>query len=74
MRKCSDLVHNLIASLYGQNSNQIKRLWLVVVYLNEILNSPAKIERKQLIALRKSIAYLECYLKENSSQEQIILK
>jgi hypothetical protein len=26
MRKCSDLVHNLIASLYGQNSNQIKRL------------------------------------------------
>ena len=42
--------------------------------LNEILNTSANFERQQLDSLRKSINHLDCYLKENSSQERISLK
>jgi hypothetical protein len=72
-RKFSELVENLIIS-DSQKPSQLKRLRLAVGNLKEILNTSANFERQQLDSLRKSINYLDCYLKENSSQERISLK
>ncbi len=72
-RKFSDLIDNLIISDF-QKPSQIKWLRLAVGNLNEILNTSANFERQQYDSLRKSINYLDCYFKENPSQERISLK
>jgi hypothetical protein len=72
-RKFSELVDDLISS-NSQKPSQLKRLRLAVGNLNGILDTSANFERQQLDSLRQSIKYLDCYLKENSSQERISLK
>jgi hypothetical protein len=72
-RNISELVDNLITS-DSQKPSQLKWLRLAVGNWNEILNTSANFERQQLDSLRKIINYLDCYLKENSSQERISLK
>jgi hypothetical protein len=70
----SELVDSLIVNSDSQMPSQIKRLRLAVGNLNEILNTSAIFEKQQLHSLRDSINHLDCYLKENSSQEWILLK
>ena len=72
--KFCDLVDSWIVNPDFQKPNQIKRLRLAVGNLNEILNKSANFERDHLLDLRANINHLDCYLKENSSQEKILLK
>ncbi len=75
IRKFAKLVNDLI-SLKTQEASlsQLKRLNRAVGNLNEILNTSANFERQQLDSLRRSISYLDCYLKENPSKERTSLK
>ena len=74
-KKFAKLVDDLI-SLENQeaSSSQLKRLNKAVGNLNEILDTSANFERQQLDSLRRSISYLDCYLKENSSKNRTSLK
>ena len=74
-KKFAKLVDDLI-SLDNQeaSSSQLKRLNKAVGNLNEILDTSANFERQQLDSLRRSISYLDCYLKENSSKDRTSLK
>jgi hypothetical protein len=74
-KKFAKLVDDLI-SLDNQeaSSSQLKRLNKAVGNLNEILDTSANFERQQLDSLRRSISYLDCYLKENSSKNRTSLK
>jgi len=75
VKKFSKLVDDLLSSkLQEASSSQFKRLNRAVKSLSMILNTSVNFERQQLDSLRKSISYLECYLKENSSQERTSLK
>jgi len=74
-KKFAKLVDDLI-SLENQeaSSSQLKRLNKAVGNLNEILDTSANFERQQLDSLKRSISYLDCYLKENSSKNRTSLK
>jgi hypothetical protein len=72
-QKFSELVDDLISS-NSQKPSQLKRLRLAVGNLSMILDTSANFERQQLDSLWQGINYLDCYLKENSSQERISLK
>jgi len=74
-KKFAKLVDDLI-SLDNQeaSSSQLKRLNKAVGNLNEILDTSANFERQQLDSLKRSISYLDCYLKENSSKNRTSLK
>ena len=69
------MVEDLLSSnLQEASPSLLKRLNRTIGNLNAILDTSANFERQQLDSLQRSISYLDCYLKENSSKERTSLK
>jgi hypothetical protein len=75
IKKFARLVEDLLSSnLQEASPSQFKWLNRAIESLSVILDTSANFERQQLDSLKRSIQYLDCYLKENSSKERTSLK